>query len=366
MHSFQEGIMPTGIVLSGGGAKGDFEVGALRLLYERGVRPDIICGTSVGSINGAKLAEGEGASDQGLEGLEKIWLRLQTASDMYLEEPWLNEIYPPLKAMLTQSGEDGIPSGDAAVPWWVDVLEHAPLFGVLGVQSPFGLGFYTQLFWNVSLSDIANKLERMEEVGVPLLEGLDRARKETSLYNLGPIASLLRGNPDRGIPKELHEDRVATWSQGGVRKLRLAVVSLESGELRYVSETGQVLNRDHTPYLGPSPACMAITRDVSLLIRQKLNAQKQLQSAAPGDKPQILEEIRAIADSIRQKHAQLQECLNNRNTPVFADLASGVLASAAIAGVFRPVSIGVETYVDGGFRAVVPSAQQSPSPSARE
>lgn len=48
------------IVLSGGFALGSFEVGAVRYLYNNGVRPDIICGTSVGSINGSKLAEGEG------------------------------------------------------------------------------------------------------------------------------------------------------------------------------------------------------------------------------------------------------------------------------------------------------------------
>ena len=49
----------TAIVLSGGSAKGDFEVGAVRCLYNRGVRPKILCGTSVGSVNALKLAEGE-------------------------------------------------------------------------------------------------------------------------------------------------------------------------------------------------------------------------------------------------------------------------------------------------------------------
>jgi hypothetical protein len=47
--------MPTAIVLSGGGAKGDFEVGAVRCIYDRGIRPDIICGVSVGAINAVKL-----------------------------------------------------------------------------------------------------------------------------------------------------------------------------------------------------------------------------------------------------------------------------------------------------------------------
>ena len=45
------------IVLSGGFALGSFEVGALRYLYNQGIRPNILCGTSVGAINAAKLAE---------------------------------------------------------------------------------------------------------------------------------------------------------------------------------------------------------------------------------------------------------------------------------------------------------------------
>ena len=46
--------MPIAISLSGGGAKGDFEVGALRLLYDRGIRPDVLTGSSVGAINAVK------------------------------------------------------------------------------------------------------------------------------------------------------------------------------------------------------------------------------------------------------------------------------------------------------------------------
>ncbi len=82
--------MPIGIVLSGGGAKGDFQVGALRFLYNQGIRPDILTGTSVGAINVAKLAEGENPADPtlGLTGLERIWESLQRNSDMYVDEAW--------------------------------------------------------------------------------------------------------------------------------------------------------------------------------------------------------------------------------------------------------------------------------------
>ena len=76
--------MPAAIVLSGGGAKGDFEVGAVRYLYDSGVRPDILCGVSVGATNAAKLAEGEDPADpsRGLAGLEKIWASLQRNTEL--------------------------------------------------------------------------------------------------------------------------------------------------------------------------------------------------------------------------------------------------------------------------------------------
>jgi NTE family protein len=43
-------------VLGGGGVLGVAEVGMARALLETGVRPDLICGTSVGAINGAAIA----------------------------------------------------------------------------------------------------------------------------------------------------------------------------------------------------------------------------------------------------------------------------------------------------------------------
>ena len=43
-------------VLGGGGVLGAAEVGMARALLEAGVRPELICGTSVGAINGAALA----------------------------------------------------------------------------------------------------------------------------------------------------------------------------------------------------------------------------------------------------------------------------------------------------------------------
>jgi NTE family protein len=46
----------TAFVLGGGGALGAVEVGMLRALFERGITPDLVLGTSVGALNGAMVA----------------------------------------------------------------------------------------------------------------------------------------------------------------------------------------------------------------------------------------------------------------------------------------------------------------------
>jgi len=46
----------TAFVLGGGGILGAVEVGMLRALFERGIVPDLVLGTSVGALNGAMVA----------------------------------------------------------------------------------------------------------------------------------------------------------------------------------------------------------------------------------------------------------------------------------------------------------------------
>lgn len=49
---------PLALVLSGGGAKGAYAVGAVEVLLERLPPPDLVCGSSVGALVAAMLAEG--------------------------------------------------------------------------------------------------------------------------------------------------------------------------------------------------------------------------------------------------------------------------------------------------------------------
>lgn len=45
-----------GLVLTGGGAKGAYQVGALQYIAELGLEPQIIAGTSIGALNGADFS----------------------------------------------------------------------------------------------------------------------------------------------------------------------------------------------------------------------------------------------------------------------------------------------------------------------
>ena len=61
------------LVLSGGGGRGAYHVGALRFLEENEWFPDVVVGTSIGAVNGAALASGHNAHS-----LWALWRRLQT------------------------------------------------------------------------------------------------------------------------------------------------------------------------------------------------------------------------------------------------------------------------------------------------
>lgn len=58
-------------VLGGGGVLGAAEVGMARALLEAGVHPDLVCGTSVGAINGAAIAADP--TPEGAQHLLGIW-----------------------------------------------------------------------------------------------------------------------------------------------------------------------------------------------------------------------------------------------------------------------------------------------------
>jgi len=72
-----------GVVLSGGGAKGSGQLGMMKYVYEKGVRPDFISGVSVGALNATMWAQ-----EQNLDLLENLWRDIKGNSDIYRKN-WL-------------------------------------------------------------------------------------------------------------------------------------------------------------------------------------------------------------------------------------------------------------------------------------
>lgn len=73
------------LVLSGGGAKGAQQLGFIKYLFEKGLKPDVIYGTSVGSLNAC------GLSFHGVHGVEKVWANIKKKSDVF-KFNWLSII----------------------------------------------------------------------------------------------------------------------------------------------------------------------------------------------------------------------------------------------------------------------------------
>lgn len=70
-------------ILQGGGAFGAFECGAIQALQERGIRPDIVAGVSIGAINSAIIA---GNPDDAAQQLQAFWRELGTLSPELADE----------------------------------------------------------------------------------------------------------------------------------------------------------------------------------------------------------------------------------------------------------------------------------------
>jgi NTE family protein len=86
--------------LSGGGSRGALQVGALYALLEAGIRPDLLIGASVGSVNATYLAI-NGFSEESLDALKTAW---KTANMLNLLPA--NYVWLTVRAMFNRSSSD--------------------------------------------------------------------------------------------------------------------------------------------------------------------------------------------------------------------------------------------------------------------
>ena len=215
---------PVAVAVSGGGSQGSFETGALRYLYdELNVRPSIICGSSVGAVIAAKLAEGDDPETgrRAIDELAAIWRGLRVNEDMWLAEPWLEKLR-------------------AHGAWASALRERAGERGTAGSQTRVVLRMLGEMVRHPPEAD-------------GTLDALRQALRAKSLLSMDPVRTIVESQID-----------VGRIERSGIA-LRIGAVSLESGVLRYITETGAMCARDGTPLdVEPVPLHEAVLASASI------------------------------------------------------------------------------------------------------
>lgn len=75
-------VRKTGLVLCGGGFKGSVHLGVLKVMREHSIPIDVVCGVSVGALNGALVAQGDSHL------LEELWLSIEKPSAIFQYWPF--------------------------------------------------------------------------------------------------------------------------------------------------------------------------------------------------------------------------------------------------------------------------------------
>ena len=109
--------LKVGLVLSGGGAKGAYQVGVVKALVEMGVQVDAIAGASIGALNGAVLAASP-SFEEGARRLAEVWRELAAESPLQPNWPsYLNLLQSvgltygsPLLGLILQSATTALPA----------------------------------------------------------------------------------------------------------------------------------------------------------------------------------------------------------------------------------------------------------------
>lgn len=213
-------------VLSGGGSLGAVQVGMLRALFEQGVRPDLLIGTSVGAVNAAWVSDRPDAD--GVHELGAIWVSLRRH----------------------------------------DVFPLSPLTGARGL-----IGRSNHLISSDNLRSLLEQhlpYRRLEEAAVPVhVVATELKSGRAAILTSGPaVPALLASCAIPGVFPPVTIGR-REYVDGGVANHTPITVAIELGASRiYVLPVGYPwLNREPTNALGM--ALHALAR----IVEQKLDAE---------------------------------------------------------------------------------------------
>ncbi|MGC5627679.1 patatin-like phospholipase family protein [Georgenia sp. Z1344] len=276
----------TGLVLSGGGSRADFHLGALRYLYDEvGIEPKVMAGASAGAIVAAILSQGRTRDEQRawLDHLDTLWRSMDSPDAMFRPLPWwkaLSERGPGYLQLLDPVNR-GSTQRTSTPPGTVPetAAEARAARATQGEEPERG--------WSAAqIVQMIGNLPALGRAGGDLAAILRSASEARSMYTPGLVVDSL-------IDTETF-DPARVRASGVV--LRIAMVGLQSGELRFADQDGVIRDRGDVPLLG-----------------------------------------------------------DDGEPVTAADLALAVWASCAIPAVFEPIPIAGEHYIDGGVRENLPA-----------
>ena len=151
-------LVPTGLVLAGGGARGAYEVGVIRYILEElqlpsGAQPafNIFAGTSVGALSTAFLAASCDQPRAGVRTLVEYWRSIKLDTILRFGMPELAALYalvtgkPPGKAGLSRLLSRHRP--------WSGKSHHPPIQGVFDT-APFAWEMHKLIPWEQIVANI--------------------------------------------------------------------------------------------------------------------------------------------------------------------------------------------------------------------
>lgn len=201
----------TAFVLSGGGARGALQVGALRALFEAGIRPDVVVGTSIGAWNGAMVAKNP--TMEGVEAVREAWLTAHPTRVLLGIEPPANSPAQAHATMRMLVAVRRVAAGDAS------------LYGDAGIRQ----------FLNRLIGDAT-----FEQMAIPLrVVATDITHSTRAVFGSGPTAPAVLASS--AIPGIFPPVRIgdAFYVDGGALDNTSVETALNMGARRiYVLEVG--------------------------------------------------------------------------------------------------------------------------------
>ena len=210
--------------LSGGGSRGDFQLGALRYLADKGIKPNTLTTTSVGSINGLQLAHGDQVAGTAQSTLENIWFtKMNTCKDMFD----LSAVSLAIRTAIENALPNAVGSAaaGAGIGGGVGLVLLGPVGLIIGLLSGSiggGAAGVQQAINNVlPLIDVI-----MTDGPDAMIGGVTMER--SGMYTFAPLRATMVA--------QVMPNQVAT---SGI-ELRMMAVALDDGALVAVDEKGKV------------------------------------------------------------------------------------------------------------------------------